>query len=98
MASVKEKIIKEVEKIPEEKLPSFTMSFTSSEQVVESKKKAVKDRRSEAVKFSVYGKVCPLKRVQCLMRYRQGARELTEGFCEEISIRYQYRLLLPQGF
>ena len=51
MASVKEKIIKEVEKIPEEKIAEFYNVVHLFRTGIENKKKAVKDRRSEAVKF-----------------------------------------------
>lgn len=51
MASVKEKIIKEVEKIPEEKIAELYNVVHLFRTGIENKKKAVKDRRSEAVKF-----------------------------------------------
>jgi hypothetical protein len=51
MASVKEKIIKEVEKIPEEKIDELYNVVHLFRVGVESKKKAAKDRRSEAVKY-----------------------------------------------
>jgi hypothetical protein len=51
MASVKEKIIREVEKIPEEKIAELYNVVHLFRKGVESKKKAPKDRRSEAVKY-----------------------------------------------
>jgi hypothetical protein len=51
MASVKEKIIREVEKIPEEKIAELYNVVHLFRKGVESKKKAAKDRRSEAVKY-----------------------------------------------
>jgi hypothetical protein len=51
MASVKEKIIREVEKIPEEKIAELYNVVHLFRVGVESKKKAAKDRRSEAVKY-----------------------------------------------
>jgi hypothetical protein len=51
MASVKEKIIKEVEKIPEDKITELYNVVHLFRTGIESKKKAVKDQRSEAVKF-----------------------------------------------
>ena len=51
MASVKEKIIKEVEKIPEEKIDELYNVVHLFRKGVESKKKAAKDRRIEAVKY-----------------------------------------------
>jgi hypothetical protein len=51
VASIKEKIIKEVEKIPEEKFTELYNVVHLFRTGIESKKKAVKDRRSEAVKF-----------------------------------------------
>ncbi len=51
MASIKEKIIKEVEKIPEEKIAELYNVVHLFRVGVEGKKKAAKDRRIEAVKF-----------------------------------------------
>lgn len=51
MASVKEKRIKEVEKMPEEKIAELYNVVHLFRTGIESKKKAVKDRSSEAVKF-----------------------------------------------
>lgn len=51
MASVKEKIIKEVEKIPKDKIDELYNVVHLFRVGVESKKKAAKDRRSEAVKY-----------------------------------------------
>lgn len=51
MVSNKEKIIKEVEKIPEEKIDELYNVVHLFRVGVESKKKAAKDRRSEAVKY-----------------------------------------------
>ena len=51
MASVKEKIIKEVEKIPEEKIAELYNVVHLFRVEVESKKKAPKDRHSSAENF-----------------------------------------------
>ncbi|MBM4137795.1 MAG: hypothetical protein FJ241_13340 [Nitrospira sp.] len=51
MANVKEKIIKEVEKIPEEKIAELYNVVHLFRVGIESKKKTAKDRRSEAVNF-----------------------------------------------
>jgi hypothetical protein len=51
MASIKEKIIREVEKIPEEKIDELYNVVHLFRVGIESKKKAAKDRRIEAVKF-----------------------------------------------
>jgi hypothetical protein len=51
MASVKEKIIKEVEKIPEEKINELYNVVHLFRVGVESKKKAAKDRHSKAANF-----------------------------------------------
>ena len=51
MASIKEKIIKEVEKIPKNKIAELYNVIHLFRIGVESKKMAVKDRCSEAVKF-----------------------------------------------
>jgi hypothetical protein len=51
MASIKEKIIKEVEKIPEEKIDELYNVVHLFRVGVESKKKAAKDRHSKAAKF-----------------------------------------------
>lgn len=47
----RKKIIKEVEKIPEEKINELYNVVHLFRKGVESKKKAAKDRRSEAVKY-----------------------------------------------
>jgi hypothetical protein len=51
MASVKEKIIKEVEKIPEEKIAELYKVIHLFRTGIKSRKRAVKDRRIEALKF-----------------------------------------------
>ncbi|MBI5025683.1 MAG: hypothetical protein HZC12_02940 [Nitrospirae bacterium] len=51
MASIKEKIIKEVEKIPKDKIAELYDVVHLFRVEIESKKKAPKDRYSEAVKF-----------------------------------------------
>ncbi len=51
MASVKEKIIREVEKIPEEKIAELYNVVHLFRVEVESKKKAAKDRHSAAENF-----------------------------------------------
>ena len=50
-ASIKEKIIREVEKIPKDKIAELYDVVHLFRMGVESKKKAPKDRRNEAVKF-----------------------------------------------
>jgi len=51
MASIKDKIIKEVEKIPKDKIAELYDVIHLFRKEVESPQKAPKDRRSEAVKF-----------------------------------------------
>jgi len=51
MASIKEKIIKEVEKIPKNKIAQLYDVIHLFRKEVESPQKALKDRRIEAVKF-----------------------------------------------
>jgi len=51
MASIKDKIIKEVEKIPKNKIAELYDLVYLFRMKVESPKKASKDRRDEAIKF-----------------------------------------------
>jgi hypothetical protein len=51
VASIKDKIIKEVEKIPKDKIAKLYDVVHLFRLEAESKKKAPKDRRSEAIKF-----------------------------------------------
>lgn len=51
MASIKEKIIKEVEKIPKDKITELYNVVRLFRTGAESKKKTPKDRRSKAMKF-----------------------------------------------
>ncbi|MFA4920185.1 MAG: hypothetical protein WC581_13190 [Thermodesulfovibrionales bacterium] len=87
--------MKEVEKIPKNKIAQLYDVVHLFRVEVESPKKAPKDMCIEAKKFSGFGKIYPLKKTQCLRRYRRDAKgHIEQGFCEKISFRYQYHLLL----
>ncbi len=60
MASIKEKIIKEIEKVPKNKIAKLYDVIHLFRMEVESVQKASKDRRSEAVKyFGIWKDISP---------------------------------------